>query len=51
MTAARSVSGIVGHAAISARVRPHPMHSAETGSTTQIRTQGVDSGAGGMAII
>ena len=51
ITAARSVSAIVGHAAISARVRPHPMHSAETGSTTQMRTQGVDSGTGGMAII
>ncbi len=51
MTAMRSGSAMAGQAAISATVRPQPMHSAETGSTTQILTQGVDGSVAGIAII
>ena len=51
MTATRSISGMAGQAAISATVRPQPMHSAEAGSTTQILTQGVDGGMADIAVI
>ena len=51
MTATRSASLMVGQAAISAIVRPQPMHSAETGSTTQILTQGVAGNVADIAVI
>jgi hypothetical protein len=51
MTAKRSVSLMAGQAAISATVRPQPMHNAETGSTTQILTQGVNGRVTDIAII
>jgi hypothetical protein len=51
MTATRAVSLMAGQAAISATVRPQPMHSAETGSTTQILTQGVAGRVAGIAAI
>ena len=38
-------------AAISASVRPQPMQSAETGSTTQILTQGVEGSGADIAVI
>jgi hypothetical protein len=50
MTAARSVSDMSGQAAISVIVRPQPMQSAETGSTTQILTQGVAGGEADIAV-
>ncbi len=50
MTASRSASLIAPQPAISATVRPQPTHSAETGSTTQIFTQGVETGAAFMAV-
>jgi hypothetical protein len=43
MTATRSVSLIVGHAAISAAVRPQPTHKADSGSITQTLMQGVET--------
>jgi hypothetical protein len=43
MTATRSVSLIVGHAPISAAVRPQPMHKADNGSRTQTLMQGVET--------
>jgi hypothetical protein len=43
MTAIRWVSLIVAQAAISAAVRPQPMHKADSGSTTQTLTQGVET--------
>ncbi|HEY1886662.1 MAG TPA: hypothetical protein VGG86_11530 [Roseiarcus sp.] len=42
MTAIRSVSLIVAQAAISASVRPQPMHKADSGSRMQTLTQGVE---------
>ena len=42
MTAIRSVSLIVDQAVISAAVRPHPMHKADSGSRMQTLTQGVE---------
>jgi hypothetical protein len=51
MTTSRSASAIPGHAAISAIVRPQPMQSAQTGSTTQILTQGVAGGEADIAVI
>ena len=42
MIAARSGSLMSSQAAISSVERPQPMHSAVSGSTTQILTQGVD---------
>ena len=41
MISVRSDSLMAPHAAISATERPQPMQSAESGSTTQIWTQGV----------
>jgi len=46
MTARRSASLIVIQAAISAAVRPQPMHKADSGSMTQTLMQGVEIGAG-----
>ncbi|MGC2782232.1 MAG: hypothetical protein WA397_00010 [Roseiarcus sp.] len=43
MTVIRSVSLIVAQAAISAVVRPQPMHKADSGSRTQTLTQGVET--------
>jgi len=43
MIVVRSVSLIALQAAISAVVRPQPMHSAEIGSTTQSFTHGVET--------
>jgi hypothetical protein len=43
MTATRSVSFIVAQAAISAAVRPQPMHKADSGSRMQTFTQGVET--------
>jgi hypothetical protein len=43
MTVIRSVSLIVAQAAISATVRPQPMHRADSGSRTQTLTQGVET--------
>lgn len=51
MTAARSVSFIPCHAAISATVRPQPMQNAETGSTTQMLTQGAEGGEADIVVI
>jgi hypothetical protein len=45
MTARRSASLIVPQRAISANVRPHPSHNPDTGSTTQTREQGDETGA------
>jgi hypothetical protein len=45
MTARRSTSLIVIQAAISAAVRPQPMHTADSGSMTQTLMQGVEIGA------
>jgi hypothetical protein len=43
MTATRSVSLIVAQAAISAALRPQPMHKADSGSITQTLMQGVET--------
>ncbi len=51
MTAACSVSFMPCQAAISATVRPQPMQSAETGSMTQMLTQGVEGGEADIAVI
>lgn len=51
MTAVRSGSLMSRHAAISAVDRPQPMHSADSGSTTQIWTQGVDISGADMSVI
>ncbi len=51
MTATRSASLMSRHAAISAIDRPQPTQSAETGSTTQILTQGVEMSAADMGVI
>jgi hypothetical protein len=55
MIAVRSDSLMAPQAAISATERPQPMQSAESGSTTQIWTQGVAIAAGeasvGMGVI
>jgi hypothetical protein len=51
MTAARSVSDMPGQAAISTIVRPQPMQSAQTGSMTQILTQGVAGSEADIAVI
>lgn len=45
MISTRAVSLKLGHAAISSPVRPHPMQRPDSGSRTQIFTQGVE-GAG-----
>ena len=50
MTARRSGSLMSRHAAISATDQ-QPRQSAETGSTTQIFTQGVEMSAAGMGVI
>jgi len=51
MTATRSASFMSRHEAISATDRPQPTQSAETGSTTQILTQGVETPARDMGVI
>jgi hypothetical protein len=43
ITATRSVSLIAAQAAISAAVRPQPMHKADNGSRTQTLMQGVET--------
>ena len=43
MTAVRSGSLIVDQAAISAAVRPQPMHKADSGQRTQTLMQGVET--------
>jgi len=51
MTVARSLSLIVGQAAISLSVRPQPMQRPEMGSTMQVWTQGLEGAAADMSLI
>jgi hypothetical protein len=51
MTVVRSGSLMAAQAAISAVDRPQPMQRAESGSTTQILTQGVDMTGVDMKLI
>jgi hypothetical protein len=51
MMVVRSGSLMAAQAAISAVDRPQPMQRAESGSTTQIWTQGVDITDADMALI
>ena len=48
MSASRSASLMVAQAAISAPVRPQPMHRADIGSITQTLMQGVEMAGTGF---
>ncbi len=51
MTARRSGSLMSRQSAISSAERPQPMQSADSGSTTQILTQGVEISESGIRVI